>query len=139
MGELIRFGVSMPEALLKQFDRLIAEKGYRNRSEAVRDLIRTALVEERWKSDEAVVAGTLTLIYDHHARELTRQLNRLQHDQHQMIISNLHVHLDEHNCLEVIVIRGRAGEVKEMADRLKSIRGVKHGQLSITSTGADLE
>lgn len=135
---LSRFGVSMDEALLSSFDRLIARKGYANRSEAIRDLIRDCLVEEEWQSGEGEVAGTITIVYDHHTNGLSKILNELQHDYHQLIVSTMHVHLDHHHCLEVLVVKGRPQEARTVAERLISVKGVKHGKLSITSTGKAL-
>ncbi|MGE5552568.1 MAG: nickel-responsive transcriptional regulator NikR [Betaproteobacteria bacterium] len=138
MTDLVRFGVSMAPELLDRFDRLIRRKGYTNRSEAIRDLVRDSLVEEESHEDQAEVAGTVTLIYDHHVAGLSDLLNDLQHDSHETIVSTLHVHLDVHHCLEVLVLHGTAGEVKRIADRLISVKGVKHGKLTITSTGKGL-
>jgi CopG family nickel-responsive transcriptional regulator len=137
LKELIRFGVSISSGLLDKFDELIETKGYVNRSEAIRDLIRDYLVEHEWEED-AETMGSVTLVYDHHVRELTESLTALQHDFHSSIISSMHVHVDEHNCLEVIVIRGKGSKVKEIADRLISTKGVKHGKLTMTTTGKDL-
>jgi CopG family nickel-responsive transcriptional regulator len=137
MGELTRFGVSIDEHLLDQFDRLIAEKGYANRSEALRDLIRERLIEEDWASNAEVV-GTITLVYDHHVRELAERLTNLQHHHHRNVLSSLHVHLDTDNCLEVIVVRGPANEAKDLAAHLIGARGVKHGKLAMSTTGLHL-
>lgn len=137
MGETIRFGISMNEDLLSRFDKLIQEKGYTNRSEAIRDLIRDHLVSQEWTQDREV-AGTITLIYDHHVSGLNQVLTRLQHDHHHLFLSTMHVHLDGDNCLEAIVIRGEASEAREVAEKLISTKGVKHGKLTITSTGKDL-
>ena len=137
MKELIRFGVSISSGLLDKFDELIETKGYVNRSEAIRDLIRDYLVEHEWEKD-AETMGSVTLVYDHHVRELTESLTALQHEFHSSIISSMHVHVDEHNCLEVIVIRGKGSKVKEIADRLISTKGVKHGKLTMTTTGKGL-
>ena len=137
MKELIRFGVSISSGLLDKFDELIEAKGYVNRSEAIRDLIRDYLVEHEWEKD-AETMGAVTLVYDHHMRELTESLTALQHDFHSSVISSMHVHVDEHNCLEVIVIRGKGSKVKEIADRLISTKGVKHGKLTMTTTGKGL-
>lgn len=138
MSQLVRFGVSISEGLLEAFDKLIAQKGYHNRSEAIRDLIRNQLVEMRWEKEDEEVAGTVTLIYDHHVRGLNDLLLELQHDYHDLILSTMHMHLDHHNCLEVLAVRGTAREVHEVAERLISVKGVKHGKLTITSTGKDL-
>ena len=137
MEGIARFGVSMSPSLLGKFDRLIVSKGYANRSEAIRDLVRDTLVEEEVAGGEQIV-GTLTLVYDHDARDIVRRLTDIQHGHHGEIISTLHVHLDQHNCLEVLVLRGKAGEVKSIADRIISTRDVKHGRLTMTSTGEGL-
>jgi CopG family nickel-responsive transcriptional regulator len=138
MPALVRFGVSMAPELLDRFDALIRRKGYTNRSEAIRDLVRDSLVAEASHEDEAEVAGTVTLIYDHHVAGLSDLLNDRQHDSHQAIVSTLHVHLDAQHCLEVLVLHGTAGEVRRIADRLISVKGVKHGKLTLTSTGKEL-
>lgn len=137
MGELTRFGVSIDEDLLQRFDRLIHEKGWGNRSEALRGLIRDRLVDEDWDSNHEVV-GTISLVYDHHVRELTDRLTELQHDNHANVLSSLHVHLDHYNCLEVVVVRGKALDVANLASHLIGVRGVKHGKLVSTTTGSDL-
>lgn len=139
MTELVRFGVSMNEQLLKMFDKKIVARGYANRSEAVRDLIRNRLVEMEWEDENQEVAGTITLVYDHHVRGLSHLLTELQHNWHELFLTTTHVHLDHHNCLEVLVIKGPAGKVREVADRLVGVKGVKHGQLTITSTGQALK
>lgn len=136
-NRIIRFGVSIDEKLLLQFDDLISEKGYVNRSEAIRDLIRDTLVREEAASPEAGVIGTLTLVYSHEVREIADRLNDIQHDNFQSIISAVHVHLDEHNCLEVLILKGASRVVKKIADRLLSIKNVRHGKLTITTTGSD--
>ena len=138
MGQTVRFGISLDEKLLASFDQLIEEKSYMNRSEAIRDLIRAALVEERSTSDEAESVGTVTLVYNHHVRDLSDKLTEHQHSHHDQIISALHVHLDAHNCLEVLVVRGKVREIKKIADELIGVKGVKHGKLVMTTTGADL-
>jgi CopG family nickel-responsive transcriptional regulator len=138
MGQLSRIGVAIDSELLDQFDRLIAQRGYTNRSEAFRDLIRDELVEKTWESPHSNVVGTVTLVYDHHVRLLNEKLTDLQHDYHRSILSTLHVHLDYDNCLEVLVVRGKAGEVQRIADVLISTKGVKHGRLTITTSGAEL-
>jgi len=138
MSNITRFGVSMDDDLLARFDRLCKRRKYQNRSEALRDLVRDALVREEWESDEEIV-GTITLIYNHHTRELTDSLTEAQHDHFGAILSNLHVHLDHDNCLEVIAVRGRASLVQKIADSLIAKRGVKHGMLSGTTTGKRLK
>ncbi len=138
MTKLIRFGISMPEDLLEKFDGIVARKGYSNRSEAIRDLIRDELVEEEWESGEEEVTGTITLVYDHHIKGLSHLLLEQQHEYHDLILTSTHVHLDHHNCLEVLIIKGRASEAKKVAEKLISIKGVKHGKLTIASTGRGL-
>ena len=137
MGNLARFGVSLDEDLLEPFDQLCKRKSYPNRSEAIRDLIRKALVEERWSND-ASGAGTLTLVYDHHKNDLARRLMTIQHDDHDLIVTTLHVHLDHYNCLEVLVLTGEPKRLRALADKLISCRGVKHGTFTATTTGQDL-
>jgi len=135
MSQIIRFGVAMNKVLLDKFDNLILRKGYRNRSEAFRDLTRNAIVEEEWTRADNFTVGSLTIVYNHHTRELADTLTALQHQSHNEIISSMHVHLDEHNCLEVLVIKGRVSRIKKIADRLISTKGVKHGKLVMTTTG----
>jgi CopG family nickel-responsive transcriptional regulator len=139
MAGLIRFGVSMDRELLESFDREIVLKGYANRSEAIRDLIRNQLVEMEWSGDDVEVAGTITLVYDHHVRGLNDLLLELQHRYVELIISTMHVHLAHDRCLEVLLIKGPAGEAKEVANRLLSVKGVIHGRLTATSTGEKLK
>jgi CopG family transcriptional regulator, nickel-responsive regulator len=138
MAELTRFGISIDQRLLERFDALLADKGYGNRSEAIRDLIRAALVEEDWARDDKEMVGTVTLVYDHHTRDLADKLTEQQHSHHEAIVSTLHVHLDAHHCLEVVVVRGRASDVKRLADELIGTKGVKHGKLVTSTTGKDL-
>ena len=139
MSDLTRIGVAIESDLLREFDALAARKGYGSRSEAFRDLIRDGLVRDRWSSGTGLVVGTITLVYDHHVRLLAERLTDVQHDVHRSILSTLHVHLDHDHCLEVIVIKGRAARVREVADRLISMKGVKHGRLTVTSAGAGSE
>lgn len=139
MPGITRFGVSLDEGLLAKFDRLLRRKGYRNRSEAIRDLIRDSLVRDQWEAGDAETVGTLTLVYDHGTRELGERLAELQHAHYKAIVSTLHVHLDAHHCLEVLVLRGRAGLLKGIADRLIGTRGVKHGTFSATAEGKALK
>lgn len=138
MSSLTRFGVSLDEDLLARFDDYIGRKGYTNRSEAIRDLIRDKLVEEEWEAGDTEVAGTVSLVYDHHSLDLPKRLTEIQHDHHDIIISTLHVHLDHHNCLEILVLKGAASAVKSFGEKLASTRGVKHGKLSLTTTGSQL-
>ncbi len=128
----------MDSGLLNQFDKYIIEKGYANRSEAIRDLIRNNLVEKEWKVGTRETVGTITIVYNHHKRELTDNLTSIQHKYHTSMISTLHVHLDAHNCLEVLVVKGKAREIKTIADRLIGTKGVKHGKLTTTTLGKDL-
>lgn len=138
MGETVRFGVSLDEELLEKFDALCARREYPSRSEALRDIIRDALAQDALQSDEAEAAGVLTLVYDHHTRDLSRKLTERQHDFPDVVIATLHVHLDHHNCLETLVLRGAAGSLRQLADQLRAIRGVKHGMFSLSAIGADL-
>ena len=138
MSELSRIGVAIDSGLLKKFDTLIATRGYTNRSEAFRDMIRDELVQKSWEAPDSPVVGTVTLVYDHHVRMLNEKLTDLQHSHFHQILSTLHVHLDHDNCLEVLVVRGKASAVKKIADALISTKGVKHGRLTITSTGEGL-
>jgi CopG family nickel-responsive transcriptional regulator len=133
MSQLARIGVAIDEDLLAAFDGYIAEKGYQNRSEAFRDLIRDRLVQEETEAPNKEVVGSLTLVYDHHQRNLTDKITALQHDHHGVVVSTLHVHLDHHNCLEVLILRGRAKQVRHLADLLISVKGIQHGQLAITT------
>ena len=137
MSNLIRFGVSLEEDLLTAFDAWRERRASPSRSEAIRDLIRKALVEERWSND-ASGAGTLTLVYDHHKNDLARRLMTIQHDDHDLIVTTLHVHLDHYNCLEVLVLKGEPKRLRALADKLISCRGVKHGTFTATTTGQDL-
>jgi len=135
MASLNPFGVSIPADLVDTFDRLIEGKGYRTRSEAIRDLMRDALVESEWESNAGEVVGTVTIVYNHEVREISRVLTQLQHQYLDAIVCTTHVHMDEHNCMEVLVVRGAAAEVQAIADKLISTRGVKHGKLVCTTTG----
>ena len=137
MSELVRFGVSLEKSLLERFDVLIREKQYTNRSEALRDLIREELVQREWREDSDV-AGAITLIYDHHKRDVLSRVTDTQHGFQGVIISTQHIHLDHHNCLEIIAARGKAEEVQRLADALTSIKGVRHGTLSMSSTGKEI-
>lgn len=136
---LIRFGISLDNALLKRFDHLIEKKSYSSRSEAIRDLIRDSLVKDEWATTTSETVGAITLVYSHDKRELADTLTDLQHHYFTSIISSMHIHLDEHNCMEVIVVKGKAKDIKEIADRLIGTKGVKHGKLSVTTTGKYLK
>jgi CopG family nickel-responsive transcriptional regulator len=133
-----RFSVSLPPALLEQLDDMTAEKGYDNRSLAIADMIRAQLVEHRQKFGHEEIAGTITLVYDHHKPHVQASLTDIQHDHHEVIISTVHVHLDHYNCLEVLVVRGKAGVIKKIADELIAAKGVKHGKLTVTTTGIEM-
>ena len=138
MAKTVRFGVAIDDDLLWKFDRVIDRKGYENRSEAIRDLVRNLLVEEEWAGGEEETVGTITLVYDHHVHDLQDNLTDLQHSLHEAIVSTVHVHLDAHNCLEVLIVKGKSAEIKAAADRLIGTKGVKHGRLTMTTTGKDL-
>ena len=137
MKKTVRFGVSLDHHLLEDFDKWVEKKKYVNRSEAIRDLIRDHLVEQEWDENKETV-GTISIVYAHDVRELADTLRDLQHQYHRLIKSGMHVHLDEHNCLEVLVVKGKSGEVQKIADRLIGIRGVKHGKLTMTTTGREI-
>lgn len=137
MGKLVRFGVSLDSELLSKFDLLNKEKKYTCRSEAFRDLIRQELVQKQWQSGKEI-SGAITLIYDHHKRELVNKLMDIQHDFGKIIISSSHIHLDHNNCLEIVAVKGSPQEAQKLADSLKSVKGVKHGTLSMSTTGRDI-
>jgi CopG family transcriptional regulator, nickel-responsive regulator len=137
MGDVARFGVSVEKNLLKSLDLLMRAKGYTNRSEYIRDLVRNDLVHKEWTAG-SVVVGAITLVYDHHQRELVNVLTDIQHDYHQLIVSGQHIHLDHHNCLEIIAVKGEARKIEELADKMRAAKGVKHGALTVTSTGKDI-
>jgi CopG family transcriptional regulator, nickel-responsive regulator len=137
MSTLIRTGISLESELLRRFDRVIRKKGYKNRSEAIRDLVRDYAVEEDVEENRMVV-GTLTMVYDHHRPKLSEQLIAAQHDAEGKVLAATHVHLDHHNCLEVIIMKGHSREVRHIADRILSLRGVKHGKLVLTTEGKGL-
>lgn len=130
-SNLTRIGVSIEESLLHKFDGLIAETGYKNRSEALRDLVRDALLEHNWKKDEQLVAGSIMLFYNHQKRHLMDELTKLQHDMHHHIMATTHFHLDEANCLELIVVKGKAKEVQQLKDNLASLKGVAYSGFTI--------
>ena len=134
MSNIIRFGVSLEEDLLDNFDRLIKKRKYTNRSEAIRDLIRQELLKKDLEEDREV-AGAITYIYDHHQRDLLNKIIDVQHDHHDIIQSSQHIHLDHHNCLEIVAVKGNSSKVSKLADNIKSLKGVKHGSLSVSGTG----
>ena len=131
---MARFGVSLSRALLARFDRHIKTRGYTNRSEALRDLMRTQLVAQEWQENEEV-AGAITLLYDHHQRDLLAKATDLQHRLHHVIISTQHVHLDHDTCFEIIAVKGRADDVMCLCDSLRALKGIAHCSLSMASTG----
>jgi CopG family transcriptional regulator, nickel-responsive regulator len=133
----VRLSFSMDTSLLERWEKMLRESGYVNRSEFIRDMIRDRLVEAEWERDDEAV-GTLTLIYNHHSRGLTEKLTHLQHDHHNVILATTHVHLDAHICVEVILVKGKASQIREMINLLRQQKGVLHGSLAITSTGKHL-
>lgn len=138
MAELVRFSVSMDEALLKRFDLRAKRRGAANRSEAIRDLIRCALVEEEWEAGKGPSMAAVVLVYDHHTRELDARLNRIQHEQPEAVVSSLHIHVDKDTCMEVVVLRGQRRVIQDVAYRLIGARGVIHGRLVASTTGRGL-
>lgn len=137
MGETVRFAISLDSDLLENFEQTRIRQNYASRSEAIRDLIRDHLVEQDW-DDRRHAMGTVTLVYDHHVRDLTDKLTNIQHDHHELVLSTMHVHLDHDNCLEVLVVKGKGSHIRSLADQLISAKGVKHGKLTITTAGKEL-
>jgi len=138
VGNTIRFGVSLDSDLLEKFDALCEERCYQTRSEAIRDLIRKDLVQKEWEDQNQEVTGTMTLVYNHHQSDLAQKMTEIQHQALDIIITSLHVHIDAHNCMEVLVLRGPVRDVRNIAQRLTATRGIKHGKLSLSTTGKDL-
>jgi CopG family transcriptional regulator, nickel-responsive regulator len=139
VGHLVRFGVSMDEELLARFEQLVARRGTgANRSETLRDLVRGALVESEWEESTEEIVGTITMVFSHGSSDLANKLDALQHAHHREIVSAMHVHLDAHNCLEVLVVRGSSADVRNIAETLLGTKGVKHGKLVTTTVGAHL-
>ena len=134
---LKRFTISLDEKLLEDFDVFIKQRRYVNRSEAIRDLIRSSFVEKEWQAEKDVV-GVISMVYDHHQHQLQEKVTEIQHDYHHQIVSTTHIHMDHHNCLEVVIIKGQAGSVHELADRLRSLRGVRNCKMAMSTTGKDL-
>lgn len=134
METITRFGVSIEPELLKKFDKIIKNKGYTNRSEAIRDLIRKNIVVEDTMEPDAEGLGTLTMMYNHHSGPLTSKLLELQHNHHQEILTTTHIHIDHHNCLEVLVLKGTINELQKLADSITALKGIKHGELVITKS-----
>lgn len=139
MGKTIRFGVSLDSDLLERFDALCDERSYQTRSEAIRDLIRNMLVQKEWEDLDGETAGTLTMVYDHHQSDLAQKLTELQHDYLDIIVTSQHVHLDHHNCMEILVLRGTGERLRDLGAKLTATKGVKHGTLNLTTTGKNLE
>ena len=138
MTDLFRFGISLPRDLIEKFDYFIKDKSYTNRSKAIADLMRQELIKKEWKGGREI-AGAIILIYDHHKRELLNKITDLQHNFHKVIISTQHIHLDHNNCLEIIAVKGSPKEAQKLTDSLKSVKGVKHAMLSMSSTGKEIE
>ncbi|MFC1674965.1 nickel-responsive transcriptional regulator NikR [Candidatus Omnitrophota bacterium] len=136
MKKVKRFGISLEEELLKALDTFARKRRFPNRSQAVRALIQNTIVEEKWQADKEV-AGCVVLIYDHHKRDLINRSTDIQHDYQGLVLSTQHVHLDHHNCLEIIALQGKAGQLKELSNRLIALKGIKHGQLVMSGMGAD--
>lgn len=133
MSELVRFGVSIEQDLLENYDRLIAERGYATRSEALRDLIREELIRQRIEvHKETNALGSLTLVYDHHARNLAQEMGAIQHDFHENILSVMHIHVSHDDCMEVLALRGKVSEIVDLANGLLSLKGIKNGKLFLT-------
>ena len=138
MSKLVRFGISLEKGFLDKFDSVIKKKNCPNRSEAFRDLIRKELVSEEWQR-QGEIAGAITLVYNHHKRDLLNKLADIEHDFQKVIISNQHIHLDHDNCLEIVAVKGSPQKVQKLADMVKSVKGVKCATLSMASTGKNLE
>lgn len=134
---LKRFTISIEQELLDDFDTYMQQHQYKNRSEAIRDLIRERFVQNEWAADKDVM-GVISLVYDHHKPQVQEKITALQHEYHHQIVSTTHVHMDHDNCLEVIIIRGKAEEVQALADNLLALRGVRYGNLAMNSTGEHL-
>jgi CopG family nickel-responsive transcriptional regulator len=138
MSALVRLAISMPRDLMKRFDVVCRRRGLTNRSEALRELVRASLVEDQWASERGDTAGTVTLVYDHETLDLPRKLTAVQHRHGKLIVSAMHVHLDRHNCLEVLVLRGPSRRVRALGESLASVKGLKHSRFSMTTTGRGL-
>jgi len=138
MADHARISISLEKSLLKQLDRAVVRDGYPTRSEAVKTLIRRGLVRKEWAAKTAEVAGAVTVVYDHHKKELLSGLMDVQHDFGEVVISTQHIHLDHHNCLEIVVVKGAVGRIQKFVSKLKSLKGVKHNELVMTTTGKEL-
>ncbi|MCX6565901.1 MAG: nickel-responsive transcriptional regulator NikR [Candidatus Aminicenantes bacterium] len=138
MSDLIRFGVSLEKGLLEKFDKYIRRRKWASRSDALRDLIRAELIKKEWTEGDEV-AGAVTLIYDHHRKDLLGRLTDLQHGYQRLVLSTLHIHLDHDHCLEIIAVKGEPAEIQKLAETLRTIQGVKHGTLTMSATGRNLD
>lgn len=138
MSSITRFGVSLDTELLRKYDHHIHAKGYKNRSEAIRDLIRETLITDQWKDGESETVGVFSIVYDHHQSDLSSRLNAIQHDHLNIIISTTHIHIDHQNCLEVIILKGKNRIIRNISNAISAIRGVKHGKLIMTTTGHNI-
>lgn len=137
MSKTVRFAISLDDSLLVDFDNLIKRQGYQSRSEAIRDLIRGQLVTHGWDEKEEAI-GTITIVYDHHRTNLSDNLTKKQHEHHDLIVSSMHVHLNNDNCLEIIAVKGEGKKIRNLADSLISTKGVKHGELTLTTSGKEI-
>lgn len=135
----VRFSISLPPRLLKQLDTMMLERGRKNRSQLISEMIRNQLVEHQSQQGEQEMAGTITIVYDHHFPHIQSQLTDIQHEHHHYILSTTHVHLDHNNCLEVLIVRGKANTIRKIAENILACKGIKHGKLTITATGASLD
>ena len=138
MAKTVRFSISISPDLLKKFDQAIKERAYENRSKAIRDLIVNFIVEREWEKSDREVMGSLTILYDHESKGLLDKLLDIQHERRQNIISTMHTHIDEHNCMEILAVRGYPDEIRNLADKILSCKGVKHGRLVMSVTGAEI-
>ncbi len=140
MAELVRFSISVEESLLERFENLLRKQGYTNRSEAIRDLVRQELVKHEWTEQENIsVVGAISIVYNHHKRDLLNKITNIQHQFHELIISSQHIHLDHDNCFEVILIRGNPPQAQLLANNLKATKGIKHVSINMSSTGRDID
>lgn len=129
-SSLKRFGISMDSSLLNKFDQLVKQRGYLNRSEAIRDLVRDALIQQLWDENEQVVAGSILLFYNHHQRNLLEEMTNIQHEYHDLILTTTHFHLTHQSCLELIVVKGKVSEIKQLSNKLTSLKGVEYGKFT---------
>ena len=129
---LKRFGISMEGGLLRKFDSLVQQRGYENRSEAIRDLVREAIIQQTWEDGEQIIAGSILLFYDHHQRNLLEEMTRIQHSVHDVILATTHFHLNHDSCLELIVVKGKAKDIQELSNKLTSLKGVSYGNFTVS-------